>query len=92
MQYRHGINYVQEINGDIQSLDTKKEKSQSKIWSIVKSYDFMQGFKYPNKNAEHCGYGTDYIYRYDKVVEKEYGVNIESLLNHMVDDIVKFVK
>lgn len=92
LQYRHGINYVQEINGDIQSLDTKKEKSQSKIWSIVKSYDFMQGFKYPNKNAEHCGYGTDYIYRYDKVVEKEYGVNIESLLNHMVDDIVQFVK
>ena len=92
LQYRHGINYVIANNGKYKSLDNDKKTSQSLIWNKVKSCKFMQGFKYPEKNAEHCGYGTDYIYRYDKVVEKEYGVNIESLLNHMVDDIVKFVK
>jgi hypothetical protein len=92
LQYRHGINYVIANNGKYKSLDNDKKTSQSLIWNKVKSCKFMQGFKYPEKNAEHCGYGTDYIYRYDKVVEKKYGENIESLLNHMVDDIGYFVK
>lgn len=92
LQYRHGINYVIERDGKYNSLDKDKKNSQSLIWDKVKSCEFMQGFKYPDKNKEHCGYDTDYIYRYNKVAEKEYGVNIESLLNHMVDDIVQFVK
>lgn len=92
LQYRHGINYIIERDGKYNSLDKDKKNSQSLIWDKVKSCEFMQGFKYPDKNKEHCGYDTDYIYRYNKVAEKEYGENIESLLNHMVDDIEYFVK
>lgn len=91
-QYRHGINYLIEVNGDFQSLDIKKGKSQLKIWDIVKSYDFMQGFNYPDDKKEYCGYDTEYIYRYNKYAEEKYGGNIQSLLMHMADDIEYFVK
>ena len=91
--YKHGINYANEINNEITPLDKDKKQSRSKIWEKVNNYEFMNDLNYPNKNnKEYCGYDTDCVYRYYKIDEMDWGKSIESLLEHMVEDVKTLIE
>lgn len=93
--YKHGINYANETDGKIFSLDSNKVQSRHLIWDKIKGFSFMKDLTYPNQNdRQYCGYGTDCVYRYYKINENEetWGKDIENLLNYMVEDIVCVIK
>ena len=99
-QYRHGINYKNKKNNGngFESLDNDKEQSQKQIWGKETEKEnrenrkFITSEPYPEgKKKQYCGYGTDYIYRYNKLKEMDCAVIIQSLLEYMANDIEKVV-
>ena len=86
--YKHGINYVNVVNGKFLPLDNGKAQARSKIWKRVNSSEFITKPRYPLRK-QYCGYNNDCIYRYKKISEERWNVN--SLLKYMVNDITTLV-